>query len=64
MKNKVVKIVKLLTFNKVRGQNLSNVEPDLKWWWTPWTYRFAHNGWVMLDIRWLWRFRNGDRRPF
>jgi hypothetical protein len=36
------------------------------WLWTPWTYRFAHGGWIYLHpghpiatLRWFWRFRGG-----
>lgn len=32
---------------------------DKGWWWTPWTYRFGHGGWVYLSARWFWKFRNG-----
>lgn len=36
------------------------------WYWTKYTYRFGHGGWVFFDwrkpgatARWLWRFRSG-----
>jgi hypothetical protein len=36
------------------------------WYWTPWTYRFDHGGWVFFDwrkpretLRWFWRFWRG-----
>lgn len=37
------------------------------WYWTPWTYRFDHGGWLFFDpvqeplatARWLWRFWRG-----
>ena len=31
------------------------------WFWTRWTYRFGHGGWIYLSLPWLWRFRNGPR---
>lgn len=37
----------------------NTIETNFRWWWTPWTYRFGHGGWVYLSIRWVWRFRNG-----
>lgn len=59
MKKKIVQIISIISFNKIRGQRYFEANPDLRWWWTPWTYRFKHNGWIFLNLKWLWRFRNG-----
>lgn len=43
----------------VRFQRPMYQKPDRRWLWTPLTKRFGHGGWVFLNLRWLWRFRNG-----
>lgn len=37
----------------------NHIETNFRWWWSPWTKRFGHGGWVYLSFAWLWRFRNG-----
>jgi hypothetical protein len=54
-KARVVSAVAVLTFNKVRRQRLGEFSPSLRWWWTPWTYKFGAGGWVFLSLRWLRR---------
>lgn len=36
--------------------------PDLRWWWTPWTYRFGHGGWFCLSLPWFRRYHSGGPR--
>src|ERR1700721_214062 len=50
--------VQVATRGRVRGQRFFDGLPcpSLRWWWTPWTYRFDHGGWVFLSLRWFWRF--------
>jgi hypothetical protein len=64
MRTQIVKLVEKLTFYKVRGQKYfwPQFQPSLRWWWTPWTYRFNHGGWIYLSIRWLWRFHNAYKK--
>lgn len=57
VRDAIVDLVAFLTFNRVRGQRPCR---SLRWWWTPWTKRFSHSGWVYLDYRWVCRFWNGD----
>lgn len=60
MKRRIVHLVSVLTGNRVRGQQFSGSGvPSLRWWWTPWTYRFGHGGWIFLNFRWSKRFWNG-----
>jgi len=55
IKKSIILVVKTITMNKVRG----NMIYSLRWWWTPWTYRFGHGGWILLRFSWLWRFWHG-----
>jgi hypothetical protein len=56
-RERINRAVRWLTRDRVRGTC-----NDLRWWWTPWTDRFAHGGWIFLSARWFWRFRNGVPR--
>lgn len=57
----IVAAIERLTLRRVRGQHYSRpFQPDLRWWWTPWTHRFGHGGWVFLSPAWFWRFRHGS----
>lgn len=53
MKQIIVNIIEFLSFNKIRGQRPAQ---SLAWWWTPWTYRFHHGGWICLSRQWFSRF--------
>lgn len=53
MKQIVVNLIEFLSFNKIRGQRPTQ---SLAWWWTPWTYRFHHGGWICLNRQWFSRF--------
>lgn len=53
MKQFIVNTIEFLSFNKIRGQRPAQ---SLRWWWTPWTYRFHHGGWVCLSLSWFRRF--------
>lgn len=65
MKTTLAKIISALTLNRVRFiyDGEGNVS-SLRWVWTPWTYRFAHGGWIRTSAGWLWRFRNGAHYRF
>ena len=40
-------------------KNIRPHEHSAGWYWTPWTYRFGHGGWVLLSLPWLCRFWRG-----
>ena len=56
MKRYIVKLVETLSFYSIRGQHYYHkFSPSLRWWWTPWTYRFGYGGWVFLSTKWFMR---------
>lgn len=61
MKRLIVKLVSIITLNKVRGQRPMHSQPSLKWWWTPWTYKYQHGGWIYLSREWFKRFTPSDQ---
>lgn len=60
MKEAIISLVECLTLNRVRGQHKYG-KPSLRWWWTPWTYRFRHSGWIHLSFSWFRRYWPHDQ---
>ena len=60
----IVWLVERITFGRVRGQHYSApFAPSLRWWWTPWTHRFRHHGWVFLGWEWFRMYGLGTWNP-
>lgn len=53
--------VEVATLHRVRALWPMYTAPSLRLWWTPWTYRFGHDGWVWLHPSWFKRFWNAKR---
>jgi hypothetical protein len=58
----LARTVEIVTFYRVRALWPMYTPPDLRLWWTPWTYRFGAGGWFRLSLSWLRdRWHDGKR---